>query len=98
MEIIVKGYLTFKQLIGEQRLTFQAGQPPSLRTVIETLLQNHGAELESLLINPNTGRLNPHTAVLVNGKHHTHIEAGMETLLQDGDQIAIFPPVAGGKE
>lgn len=29
--------------------------------------------------------------IFINGKH-----AGLESVLQDGDTLAIFPPVAGG--
>ena len=35
-------------------------------------------------------------AVLVNGRHYTHLAEGLATTLADGDEIAIFPPMAGG--
>jgi MoaD family protein len=96
MEIVVKGYLTFKQLIGEQRLSFAEGQAPRLKDVMDMLIEMHGSELEKVLLNPDTSRLNPQAAVLVNGSHHTHLLEGLEVILKDGDQVAVFPPLAGG--
>jgi len=42
------------------------------------------------------GELREHTAVLLNGMHYRHLPDGLNSLLKDGDQIAIFPPIAGG--
>ena len=35
-------------------------------------------------------------AVLVNGMHYTHLPERLQTRLKDEDEIAIFPPIAGG--
>jgi molybdopterin converting factor small subunit len=96
MEILVKGYLTFKKVIGEQVFAFPDSQPPTLRVILSTLLEHHGPELEQMLIDPETGEFSRQAAILVNGRHHTHIPEGLESILQDGDQIAIFPPLVGG--
>jgi MoaD family protein len=41
------------------------------------------------------GHLRPHVRVMVNG-HDTELLDGLETPVRDGDQIAVFPPIAGG--
>jgi molybdopterin converting factor small subunit len=96
VKIQVKGYLTFKLLIGDQTLEFPDTCPPSLRQIIALLIENCGPELQKNLIDPSTGSFSRQAAVLVNGRHHTHIAEGMDVLLKDGDQVAVFPPLAGG--
>ena len=39
--------------------------------------------------------LHPHVRVMVNGRD-INLESGLETTVSDNDQIAIFPPIAGG--
>ena len=34
--------------------------------------------------------------VLINGRHYTTLPAQSNTRLEDGDEVALFPPVAGG--
>ena len=41
------------------------------------------------------GQLRPHVRVMVNG-HDTELLDGLETPVREGDQIAVFPPIAGG--
>jgi molybdopterin converting factor small subunit len=38
-----------------------------------------------------------HVPVLVNGRHCTHLPDGLDTELRDGDQVDLFPPIAGGR-
>jgi molybdopterin synthase sulfur carrier subunit len=41
------------------------------------------------------GEVRSYITILVNGKNIREIEA-LATLLSDGDEVAIFPPVSGG--
>ena len=40
--------------------------------------------------------LNQNVRILINGRHYSHIPQKLNTRLQEGDEVAIFPPVAGG--
>lgn len=40
-------------------------------------------------------RLQPHVRVMVNG-HDCELADGLETAVSPDDQIAVFPPIAGG--
>ena len=41
------------------------------------------------------GRLLPHVRVMVNGRD-VELDQGLATPVDPGDQIAVFPPIAGG--
>lgn len=41
------------------------------------------------------GHLNPLVNILKNGRNIQHL-AGLETPLDEGDLVAVFPPAAGG--
>ena len=43
----------------------------------------------------SAGELKPDVTILKNGKSIRALE-GVETKLKDGDELALFPPVAGG--
>ncbi|MCP4422488.1 MAG: MoaD/ThiS family protein [Chloroflexi bacterium] len=43
----------------------------------------------------DNGQLRPHIRVMVNG-HDSELMDGLETAVSNNDQIAIFPPIAGG--
>ena len=43
----------------------------------------------------NGEELQAHVRVMVNG-HDTELSQGLDTLISEDDQIAIFPPIAGG--
>jgi molybdopterin converting factor small subunit len=54
-----------------------------------------GEPLSSALFEPGYKQLLPHLRWMVNGRDMAFVN-GMETVLKDGDEIFIFPPVAGG--
>ena len=40
--------------------------------------------------------LNEHIRILINGRHYSHIPQKLNTRLQAGDDVALFPPIVGG--
>lgn len=42
-----------------------------------------------------SGELKPYVTILKNGKSIRALD-GVQTKLEDGDELALFPPVAGG--
>ena len=93
MKIQLKGYLTFKEFIGEREISLPEGA--TLRVLLATLLDSLEERSNSQLFNTE-GELQPSVAVLINGRHYTHLPDITETQLQEGDQVAIFPPIIGG--
>jgi molybdopterin converting factor small subunit len=52
--------------------------------------------LKQQIFDPKTNEISQLLRVLINGRHYTTLPDKMETQLQDNDEIALFPPVAGG--
>lgn len=64
----------------------------SVRGVIETLCQDHATICELLL---EDGEIRPHFIITLNG-HDINLSDGLDTAVNQEDQIAIFSPIAGG--
>lgn len=96
MQVRVKGYLTFRALIGEQTLIFSDSEPPTLGNLLEQIILQWDTHIKAQVLDSDTGVLNRRVAVLINGCHYNHTAAGLQTRLSDGDEISIFPPLAGG--
>jgi molybdopterin synthase sulfur carrier subunit len=97
MKIRVRGYLTFRNSIGERLFDEDQSESFTLRDLLSTLSkEGFGGAFEDLIFEPETSRTRPHIAILINGNHYTHLPDGLDTQLKDGDEVSIFPPIAGG--
>jgi molybdopterin synthase sulfur carrier subunit len=95
MFIQVTGYLTFRKLIPARRMEFPE-QGATLHSLLAALVEEIGEPFQVGVFDEKRGGLQKSVAVLINGHHYTHLPTGLETPLQEGDQVAIFPPIAGG--
>ena len=89
MKIWVRGYLGLEAALGDKPFVEFGADRVTLR---DLLVQLGYRGDESLTAPGAVGRL----AVLVNGRHTSHLADGLDTALRDGDRVAIFPPAAGG--
>jgi molybdopterin synthase sulfur carrier subunit len=96
MNIWVKGYLTFRDVIGDIIILENEAGSYRLGQLLERLSIEHEESLGYKIFESGDGRVREHIAVLVNGVHYSHLPDRLETELNDGDEIAIFPPIAGG--
>lgn len=97
MRIKVRGYLTLRDVIGGEPFRIVEADRLTVRGLIQRLSQELGDEFAQLIPDPAApDGISPYIAILVNGRHVSHLTNRLETLLADGDEVSVFPPTAGG--
>jgi molybdopterin synthase sulfur carrier subunit len=92
MKVQVKAFATFREVMDNQfDLEFPEGA--TIRILLDELTGRYGRLGELMFVAPET--LRDFVNILKNGRN-VHFLAGLDTPLEDGDVIALFPPVAGG--
>ena len=96
MKITIRGFLTLKEVMGDQSdLELEIGNM-TLISLLDELADMFGERFTQMVFDKAGKSLNPHIRILINGRHYSHIPQKLSTRLQDGDEVALFPPVAGG--
>jgi molybdopterin converting factor small subunit len=94
--IKVRGYLTYREVIGQQRIEKPDASPVTLFDLIRGLAEGLPGGQGQALFDNKTGAVGESVAIMLNGIHYRHLPDRLETVLKDQDEIAIFPPAAGG--
>ena len=90
--IIVKSFATLREVMDAQiRIDFP--ENATIRLLLAELTGRYEGLNNLIFAAPET--LRDYVNILKNGRN-IHFLAGLDTPLDDGDIIALFPPVAGG--
>jgi molybdopterin synthase sulfur carrier subunit len=92
LKVRVKTFARFRELVGTDLDVELPGGSTVLDGVTRLVSANSAAK-EALL--DENGTIRSHVIVMVNRRRLANRDREQE-LLQDGDELAIFPPVAGG--
>ncbi len=87
-------FANLAETAGEKRVTVSADAGDTFGDALEQLLEAH-PELESEVLDED-GELHEHIRVLRNDQNPFVAGEGFETVLEEGDELAMFPPVSGG--
>lgn len=91
MDVKVKLFAVFQEIVGESQIIISAGD---IRELIDKLTDQYD-ELEDKLFSDSRDKLRSGINIMVNGRSIRFLN-GFDTNLKDGDTVTIFPPVAGG--
>ena len=92
MKIHVKAFATFREVMDNQ-VDMEFTEGTTLRTLLADLTGRYGGLNELMFATPDT--LRDFVNILKNGRN-VHFLSGLDTQLENGDVIALFPPIAGG--
>lgn len=92
MELELRFFATYREAVGTKEVSYAVDEDATVGDVLASLEAEYD-DLEGRLL--EDGAIRPQLSVLKNGRDVTHM-AGPETVLEEGDVLSVFPPVAGG--
>ncbi len=97
MQISIRFFTSLREIIGkrEEQLEFADDEKVTINIVLETLVQSHGKSFAEYVYDRKTGDVRGFLQFLINGKS-AKAQERLQTELEDGDVLAILPPVGGG--
>ncbi len=93
MSIKVKFYSLFRINLKSAGTEFEVEQPVVISQIIKWLDEGYEGYFSKKLLDKN--EIRPGSIILVNGKNVLHLNH-LQTRVNDGDTVTLFPPSAGG--
>jgi len=97
LRVSVRFFTSLREIVNkrEETLEFPEGEKITVDTVLKKLAQRFGKRFVEYVYDGKTGEVRGFLQFLINGKSAS-TQNGLETELEDGDVLAILPPVGGG--
>ena len=96
MKIVVKSFLTLRKVMdGQASLEIEA-EELTIRQLLEKLCNRFGENLRNMIFDPEAQKESQNIKILINGRHFRHLPEELDSQLKDGDEVCIFPLMAGG--
>jgi len=86
-------FATFKQITNQREIEFIVEEGATIKQFLEVVFDQYST-LRDKIFNENN-ELRPWIHILKNGRNVKFL-SGIDTIITNGDVIALFPPVAGG--
>jgi molybdopterin converting factor small subunit len=84
-----------KRIIGQREIEVSLPQGSTLETLLSWMVDTWGDKIASYLFHPAGASRHPHVRLMINGQDIGFLD-GMDTVLQDGDEVIMIALVGGG--
>ena len=97
MKVSVRFFTSLREIVNkkEETLEFPEGEKVTVGKILEILAQKYSKAFAEYVYDAKTREVKGFLQFLVNGKSASSLN-GFLTELEDGDVLAILPPVGGG--
>ena len=97
MQVSVRFFTRLREIVGkkEEKLDFSEDRNVTVDMILRRLGEKYGKPFVNYVYEKKGGETRGFLQFLVNGKSAATMK-GLQTELQDGDVLAILPPVGGG--
>ena len=95
INVKVHSILGIKKILGGGDLEFSVPEGSTLKSLLSMMIRDYGKELSLLLYGADGTDVLPHIRLMVNGRDVEFLK-GLETDLNEGDEVLILPPISGG--
>ena len=96
MKITIRGFLTLKNVMDEKSTLDFERDDLTVDDLLHELSDKYGQGFRTMIFDPETQTINRHIRILINGHHYSHLPDKLNTQLNEGDEVFLFPPIAGG--
>ena len=87
-------FATLAETAGDSEITVDVDAPATVGDALDALLEAHPALADDVL--DEDGSVGDHVRLLHEGRDPFVEADGLETTVEAGDELALFPPVSGG--
>ena len=84
-----------KKIVGQRELEVSLPQESTLEALLSWMVDTWGEKIAFYLFPPGSASPLPHVRLMINGQDIGFLD-GMETVLQDGEEILMIALVGGG--
>ncbi len=88
----MKFYSYLRDLIGQKEVELELDEGTTISHLLEELVLD--SKTKEVLLDKNN-EVKPDITILRNGREIKFLE-GLDTVLKEGDEVSVFPLVAGG--